>query len=111
MPWCIQAPYQVFELHNEAASTSATVHEDQAVSDVVDPRSNEPLIGRQSCTAIAKSGAVAEIISTTFLVLGGCSWMLKDWQARGDKQIRCVHWMRGERGYEKSGTWGSVRSL
>jgi thiamine biosynthesis lipoprotein len=51
-------------------SCSATRAAGQAVSDLVDPRTGQPLEGRSACVALAANATQAEILSTSLLCMG-----------------------------------------
>jgi FAD:protein FMN transferase len=64
---------RVLELCDAAMSTSSTWHcqqQQDAPSDLIEPRTGQPINASRSCTVIATKAAVAEAISTAFVVVG-----------------------------------------
>ena len=60
-------------LASAALSTSATRHSSHdaaTVSDLLDPRSGQPLTTPAACTVVAPTASIAEALSTAFVVLG-----------------------------------------
>lgn len=57
-------------LRDAGLSSSATLSSGQVQSDVVDPRTGEPLRQQRACCVAATTAAAAEALSTALLVLG-----------------------------------------
>jgi thiamine biosynthesis lipoprotein len=64
------APVARVELRDCGFSCSAVRHPGQERSDVVNPRTGEPLIGNAACLVLAPSATEAEVFSTAFLAMG-----------------------------------------
>jgi thiamine biosynthesis lipoprotein len=64
---------QQVALTNAALSTSATRHplpDQTTVSDLLDPRTGQPLRSLAACTVVAPTASMAEALSTAFVVFG-----------------------------------------
>lgn len=57
-------------LCDRGLSTSAVLRPSDSTSDILEPHSGQPLERAASCSVIASSGALAEVFSTAFLVMG-----------------------------------------
>ena len=84
-------------LANAALSSSATRHssrEPTALSDLLDPRTGLPPFTRTACTVVAPTAAIAEALSTAFVVLGRdrADKRLEEWN---DASLRVI-WTRGQ---------------
>ena len=84
--------FQQLPLANAALSTSATKHSSPnatAVSDLLDPRSGEPLLSHAACTVVAPTASTAEALSTAFVVLGRdrADKLLEEWN---DSSLRAI---------------------
>lgn len=79
-------------LANAALSTSATRHASHdvtVVSDLLDPRTGQPLLARAACTVVAPTASIAEALSTAFVVLGRdrSDKLLVEWN---DSSLRAI---------------------
>ncbi len=71
VPWCVSmCDSDEFPLIDGALSVSATRHNGQHESDIIDPRTGEPLPGDAACAVVAHDAVTAEILSTACLAMG-----------------------------------------
>lgn len=89
-----------------ALSTSATTDEQDTPGETFDPHTGERLTGRKSCTAIAASAAIAEIVSTAMLVLGPTGQrLLEHWPTTSEAAIERVIWNTESQGGIATTAW------
>jgi thiamine biosynthesis lipoprotein len=69
-PWQHSEEIEAISLHNQALSSSASFHNGQVTSDIVDPHQRSPLREDAACVVIGGSASEAEIYSTALLCMG-----------------------------------------
>ena len=99
-----------YHLVDRSLSISAAQWTENDPLDVIDPRTGEPVTKRSLCRVDATSGALAEILSTAFIVTGqrglhhaACSYL------RDDERILDVAYTWGPKGYETTTNARSIR--
>lgn len=97
-------------LVDQSLSISATGWTENDPLDVIDPRTGEPVTERRLCAVHATSGALAEILSTAFVVTGrpgldhaACSYL------REEARILDAVYTWGSKGYEITTNARSIR--
>jgi FAD:protein FMN transferase len=58
------------ELVDRSLSCSAAIRPGQVVSDIIDPHTQRPLVGKDAVVVLAPSGVAAEALSTALLAMG-----------------------------------------